>query len=217
MKKHKGCTKKTVRKDWIEDLIMAEIAEMLLDDANIERIVSAVMDYQVKGNQSLPLMKKQLDETTKAIENMLNAIGQGIFTTSTKERLEALEETKKQLELEITMEDLFNPHVSEDKIRFWLHKFREGDVQDPDHRQRLVDSFINVIYLFDDHFVITFNYKEGCKTVSLCDIMGASDKHKANLCSDLCAVAAPNIGIAVSARTSEQLTLNNKQQMKPKE
>ncbi len=189
VKKHKGCKKKTVKKDWIEELVMAEITEMLLDEVIIERIVSSVMDYQAKGNQLLPQMKKQLDETTKAIENMLNAIQQGIFTTSTKERLEALEENKKQLELEITMEELFNSYVSEDKIRFWLHKFREGDLQDPEHRQRLVDSFINAIYLFDDHFVITFNYKESSKTVSLGDIMGAVEKVTSG--SDKGALVAP--------------------------
>lgn len=189
VKKRKGCKKKTVKKDWIEELVMTEITEMLLDEAIIERIVSSVMDYQAKGNQSLPQMKKQLDETTKSIDNMLNAIQQGVFTTSTKERLEALEENKKQLELEITMEELFNPYVSEDKIRFWLHKFRDGDCQDPEHRQRLVDSFINAIYLFDDHFVITFNYKEGSKTVSLGDIMCAVEKVTSG--SDKGVLAAP--------------------------
>lgn len=79
VKKHKGCKKKTVKKNWIEDLVMTEITEMLLDESNIDRIVSYVMEYQAKGNQSLPQMKKQLDETTKAIENMLNAIQQGVL------------------------------------------------------------------------------------------------------------------------------------------
>jgi hypothetical protein len=32
-----------------------------------------------------------------------------------------------------------------------------------DHRRRLIDSFVNAIYLFDDYLVITFNYKEGTK------------------------------------------------------
>ena len=34
-------------------------------------------------------------------------------------------------------------------------------------RKKLVDSFVNSIYLFDDHFVITFNYKNHSKTVTL--------------------------------------------------
>ena len=32
--------------------------------------------------------------------------------------------------------------------------------------KRLIDSFINCIYLYDDKMVIAFNYKDGTKTVS---------------------------------------------------
>ena len=35
-----------------------------------------------------------------------------------------------------------------------------------DQRQALVDTFINSIYLYDDKVLITFNYKEGTKTVT---------------------------------------------------
>jgi hypothetical protein len=47
-------------------------------------------------------------------------------------------------------------------------------LQDADHRQRLVDSFINAIYLYDDKIVMTFNYKEGGKTVELRDIANSA-------------------------------------------
>jgi site-specific DNA recombinase len=123
----------------------------------------------------------------------------GTVTTFTKERLEVLEENQKDLEMEILQEELFAPYVPEDKIRFWLYKFRGGDLQDPEHRQRLIDSFINAIYLFDDHFVITFNYKEGCKTVSLGDIMGAVDKTTSG--SDTGALGAPKLTIFLQAKT----------------
>ncbi len=39
-----------------------------------------------------------------------------------------------------------------------------------DHRRRLIDSFVNAIYLFDDYLVITFNYKEGTKRVTFAEI-----------------------------------------------
>ena len=39
-----------------------------------------------------------------------------------------------------------------------------------DHRRRLIDSFVNAIYLFDDRLVITFNYKEGTKTMTFAEI-----------------------------------------------
>ena len=41
-------------------------------------------------------------------------------------------------------------------------------------RQKLIDSFVNSIYLYDDHFIITFNYKNTSKKVSLKDINSSS-------------------------------------------
>ncbi|MDR2360005.1 MAG: hypothetical protein LBD85_01820 [Oscillospiraceae bacterium] len=98
------------------------------------------MESQNQENTALPVLQARLNETTKAIENILNAIRQGILTPSTKERLESLEQAKEELEMDILQEELFRPFVSEDKVRFWLYKFREGDLQDPEHYQRLVDA-----------------------------------------------------------------------------
>ena len=49
---------------------------------------------------------------------MLNAIQAGILTSSTKERLEQLEETKRELEIRIAEEKLAKPKVTEEFIRF---------------------------------------------------------------------------------------------------
>ena len=52
-----------------------------------------------------------------------------------------------------------------------------------DHR-RLIDSFVNAIYLFDDYLVITLNYKEGTKRVTFAEIEEAFG-------SDLSSLTAP--------------------------
>ena len=43
-----------------------------------------------------------------------------ILTSSTKERLEQLEETKRELEARIAEEKLAKPKIKEEFIRFWL-------------------------------------------------------------------------------------------------
>ena len=65
--------------------------EMLQDDRTIDAIVEMVMHLQDQENTALPLLEKQLKEVDSGIQNMLNAIQAGILTSSTKERLEALE------------------------------------------------------------------------------------------------------------------------------
>ena len=165
-KKHKGCKKMTVRKQWLEDLVVNQTMQLVKDDAAMESIIAKVMELQNKENTNIPLYEKQLRDAESGIQNMLNAIQAGILTSSTKERLEQLEETKRELEARIAEEELAKPKVTEEFIRFWLLRFRKLDMSLKDQRQALVDTFINAIYLYDDKVLITFNYKEGTQTVT---------------------------------------------------
>ena len=131
----------------------------------MESIIAKVMELQNKENTNIPLYEKQLRDAESGIQNMLNAIQAGILTSSTKERLEQLEETKRELEARIAEEKLAKPKVTEEFIRFWLLRFRKLDMSLKDQRQALVDTFINAIYLYDDKVLITFNYKEGTQTI----------------------------------------------------
>ena len=175
-KKHKGCKKKTVRKQWLEDLVVNQTMQRVKDDAAMESIIAKVMELQDKENTNVPLYEKQLRDAESGIQNMLNAIQAGILTSSTKERLEQLEETKRELEARIAEEKLAKPKVTEEFIRFWLLRFRKLDMSLKDQRQALVDTFINSIYLYDDKVLITFNYKEGTQTITFEEAAQAASK-----------------------------------------
>ena len=92
---------------------------------------------------------------------MLNAIQQGIFTVSTKQRLEELEATKERLTVSILQEELQKPHLSREQILFFLQRFRAIDTTKQEQRQRLIDSFVNAVYVYDDKIILTFNYQDG--------------------------------------------------------
>ena len=172
-KKRTECHKKSVRKEWIEDLVVSETMKIVMDDEATEAIVSMLMDLQDRENVNLPLYEQQLREADTAIQNLLNAIQQGILTKSTKGRLEELEATKEELETKIACEKLAKPKVSAEFMTFWLHRFRKLDVRQKSHRKMLIDTFINVIFLYDDKMVITFNYKEGATTITYDDLKTA--------------------------------------------
>ncbi|MDD2418783.1 MAG: recombinase family protein [Oscillospiraceae bacterium] len=169
-KNKKSCKKKTVRKQWIEDIVVNATMDVIMDDAAVEYIADLIMELQRRENVDLPRFKEQLHETEKSIDNMLNAIQQGIFNKSTKDRLDKLEAIKSDLEVKIIQEEMHSPLLKREHITFWVHRFRKLDITKVEQRQRLIDSFVNGIYLYDDHLVITFNYKEGTKTIFLEDI-----------------------------------------------
>ena len=187
-KKRTECHKRPVRKEWIEDLVVGETMKMVMDDKAIEAIVSMLMDLQDRDNVNVPLYEQQLREADTAIGNLLNAIQQGILTRSTKERLEELENRRDELENRLACEKLAKPKVSAEFMTFWLHRFRKLDVRQQSHRKMLIDTFINAIFLYDDKMVITFNYKEGTKTITFAELQEAISNKNG---SDLDCLAAP--------------------------
>ena len=169
-KKRRGCKKKSAKKDWIENLIIREAVAIIDNDALLGRIAAMILSLQKQENVAMPMLRKQLAETQRGIDNMLNAIQQGVITPSTKQRLDDLEAEKSDIEVKILQEEMQKPLLTKDQILFWLHKFRGIDVTKQDQCQRLIDTFVNAVYLYDDKIVLTFNYKEGNKTLSLQDI-----------------------------------------------
>ena len=141
-------------------------------------------------NQREESIEGQIRECTayaekNGITNMLNSIQMGTLTSSTKERLEALEDQRKELQARIAEERLAKPKMKEEFVRFWLLRFRKLDMTQPEQRQALVDTFINSIYLYDDKVLITFNYKEGTETVAFGEAV------KVEKSSDMSARGAP--------------------------
>ena len=78
----------------------------------------------------------------------------GIITPSTKQRLEGLEKQRKELSLQLAQEEMAQPKLDRDQIIFWLHRFRELNPEKTEHRRRLINSFVNAVYLYDDRLVL---------------------------------------------------------------
>ena len=174
-KRKRGCDKKAVKKDWIENLVINQIIRVIWDDNLIEDITDMVMDLQKNENNVLPHLRKRQNEINKGISNILSAIEQGIFTPSTKERLEDLEKQKREIEIQIAEESIARPMLDRDQIKFWFHRFRKMDASKPENRRRLVDSFVNSVILYDDRIEFYFNFKKGAKSLSLEDLEKGSD------------------------------------------
>ena len=198
-KRFKTCKKKTVRKEWLEDLVIAETMKLIQDDAVIDAIVAEVMELQDQENTTLPLLEKQMREVENGIENMLNAIQAGVLTNSTKSRLEKLEAQQKELEVRIAEEKIARPRLSENQVRFWLTRFRKLDPNVKSHRETLINTFVNAVYLYDEKVLITFNYKDGTKTISF-DEIAAKDAPEGNG-SDLGCFAPPRTPVSNGYRS----------------
>ena len=148
------------------------IQKFIFDDELLDRLADKLLEKLGMESSALPILRKQLAEIEKGIDNIVNAIQAGIFTSSTKQRLEQLEAEKSEISVQILKEEISKPSVTKEEILFYLIKYRKLNMKQLDHRRRLIDSFVNAIYLFDDYLVITFNYKEGTKTITFAEVEG---------------------------------------------
>lgn len=66
VKYHRGCDKKTVKKDWIENLVIKVIKDIIFDDNLINNLADTLIEALDKESTVLPLLKKALTISSKA-------------------------------------------------------------------------------------------------------------------------------------------------------
>ena len=168
------CDLKAIRKEPLERFVVDTAIKVIFSDEIIERLIDLVMEAQQQENTRLPVLKEQLRDTEKRLANLLEAIEQGILTPTTKQRLDELEARKEALNTSILEEELKKPVLTREWIRFWLEKFRKGDVGSTEHQRQIIDTFVNSVYVFDDRVVLNFNFTDDAKTVTREEVLGSS-------------------------------------------
>ena len=172
-KRLKDCDKKAVRKDWIERVVVRLTMQRVMDEEKINRLIDAILVMQEQEDTTTPALRSQLAETESSIGNILKAIEQGIFTPSTKQRLDELEARKEEILVNIQTAELQRPKLTREQMTAWFEQFRHGDPANRDFQKRLIDTFVNAVYVFDDKLVLTYNYQHGTQTISLEEIESA--------------------------------------------
>ena len=172
-KRLKDCDKKAVRKDWIERVVVRLTMQRVMDEEKINRLIDAILVMQEQEDTTTPALRSQLAETESSIGNILKAIEQGIFTPSTKQRLDELEARKEEILVNIQTAELQKPKLTREQMTAWFEQFRHGDPANREFQKRLIDTFVNAVYVFDDKLVLTYNYQHGTQTISLDEIESA--------------------------------------------
>ncbi len=128
-KNKQTCDSKPIVKEKLEYFIVQKTMEKVLHDDIINQIADTIIDQQ-KGdtNPALELLESDLKEANKSLSNLMKALEQGIFTNTTKQRMEELEEEKETLELRITQEKIIKKHsLTKEQIIYFLNQFKKSD------------------------------------------------------------------------------------------
>ena len=140
-----------------KSLIKSEVFSPKIIDKIAENIVIS-FNKQIKDNPEIISYERQLNDISKKIQNIMNAIEQGIITVTTKEKLMQYESDKANLEACITkLKTCTIQPLDKSTVKAFLHDFENRDYTKPENRFRLLEIFINKIYLYDDYAIIIYN------------------------------------------------------------
>lgn len=195
-KARKGCQKKPLTKDYLESRVIDCVLDCVLSEENIEKNVRAIMDLQAEELKSSPLSALEAEhaEVQKKISNINNAIAAGIWNSSTSAMLKTLEDEAENLRLSIEMMRFSQSQLLDhDRVVFFLHRFTKGDRNDPLFRRHVIETFINAVYVFDDHLDIVTNNREGNQRFPLEDLPDLFDPDPGSWCSDCVSFGVPTV------------------------
>lgn len=168
-KKKKTCDKKPIRQDVIEPLVLRAIGKLLENPATLENIADQVWAAYERSDTSgdtIKALDKQIADVDRALSNVMKAIEMGIINEMTKARMDELTDQKQALSTaraEAGLAEGFK--LTRDMILFFLQEISALDMADRDSQKRLIKTFVNAIYLYDDHFDIAFNYTDNGNVV----------------------------------------------------
>lgn len=172
-KKIKKCKKKTISKEYIENLVLAECRKVL-STSNIAKIASEIarLCEEEKDTSNLVYLKKALTDNKRKHRNMIDAIADCEIESVRKtfyQKVQTLEDEQAELEHQIAVESAVLPMLTEPKIRFFLTSLRKGSLTDIKYKKMLIAVLVNTIYLYDNKVTITFN--SGDVPVTIDDIL----------------------------------------------
>lgn len=190
-KKHR-CSMKIIAKDFVEGTVLSAALSMLEDKKLIKRICDACFALQSTESPELPALRQALKKTKKEIDNIMDAVKKGIVTKSTKAALEKLEAEQEKLEIAVSQEKMRRPEISRSDIEAWIMMFAKSDLDNPEHKQKIIDVFVNSVHVYDDKIVVFLNYRDGERCVRFGELDGIKIKPNSSVeCSTLLCFGDP--------------------------
>ena len=117
-----------------------------------------IHEKRMHDKSLLNILYAERDDAQRIIDNIMNAIEQGILTPTTKNRMEQAEEKLSEIKEKILIEqyNLQNQLKREQVVEFLQHTI----LQSP---QLMIPTLIKKIVLYDDKIEIYYNYTDPIK------------------------------------------------------
>ena len=153
----KNCKAKFIKKDVLDGLVIKTLQETLTGK-NLSVIVDEIYkqhNAKLLGENPVKMLEKELTQINKSINNIMHAIEQGILTDTTKERLQELENQRRDLQEKLIFERMQEQVVLDKKtIEEYL---KDGVNQEP---EMMIDLLVDKVYVYGDRIELILHYTD---------------------------------------------------------
>lgn len=154
------CPKKPVRRDELENAVSVAVAENILNEEAMAQVADTLEAYRKEAEQPFDVdaYKAELEKVKLQIDNLLDALQDGLNSKKVRDSLANLEEKKRDIEARIkTAQKDPLPTVTRAEIIDYLKSFRDKNIYDKGFQRSLFVQFVTKVILYDDHFTIFYD------------------------------------------------------------
>ena len=145
-----NCNKATVKKTYIEDMVVNNILAALTDE-KISEMAKKISDLSAKEGNSATVkhIKKLLKENDVATANLVKAIENGKAVDVFSAQVEKRQAERAELEVQLARELMMRPVLAYEEVKFFFDRFKHGDADDIAYRMALIDVLVDRVFIYD--------------------------------------------------------------------
>lgn len=155
-KRLKTCKMKSINRDYIENLVIDYLEQNILTDQAIKNVklqlIEMMQTIQDEKPQDIETLNKELIETKKQINNIIDAVAAGMFNPAMKERMDELEAKQNQLTILLENANIqmsTSVDVDTDTIDTYLKRYRNIKQKSREEQRQIIQTFITEVIVYD--------------------------------------------------------------------
>ncbi len=158
----KRCNLKSINKQYIEELIINEIENKMFSPKAIDRLANKIYEYsksqQTEIQSDIKMFEKELEKVEHQISNIVDAIANGMFHESMKEKMNQLEKRKSELTFDLNeaklQAEINSPSV--ENIKNYLKLNSNIKNKTLEEQKKILQSYISKVTVTNSNIDIKF-------------------------------------------------------------
>ena len=153
----KKCQAKFIKRDVLDNIVIKAL-QKTLTGKNLSLMVDEIYkqhNAKLADENTVKLLEKEITQIKKSISNVMKAIEQGIITDTTKERLQALECSQRELQEKLILEQMKKQVVLDRKV---IEDYLKDAVsKEP---EMMIDLLVEKVYVYRDYIELILHYTD---------------------------------------------------------